>query len=226
MNKQNVFKVLLMFSFCALSLFSCNSKMMADKEKYRSECIKLNIEESWFFDWNRAYECSVKIRKKGLDKALVQKMDFIEGEGHYLRNDLDEASSKFTSAMNGPDCFIKKASGYYLKKMGKYSKEDKKNDKKNDDDCKQKELSDFHRYLSLLAQKSEGAGSVNLDKFHEFYSSVLGSDTPPLLYNIALSAIDESNFKQGYELLRNILARFPEFEKASSIIKELDVKDE
>lgn len=222
MNKYNIFAVLLMIPFFAVSLFSCNSKMMADKEKYRSECIKLNIEESWFFDWKRTYECSVKIRKKGLDKALVQKMDFIEGEGHYLRNDIEKASAKFASAMNGPDCHIKKASGYYLKKIGKYSKEDKK----NDDDCKQIELSDFHRYLSLLEQKSEDAGSVNIDKFHEFYSSVLGSDTPPLLYNIALSAIDESNFKQGYELLRNIAVRFPEFEKVSAVLKELDVKDE
>ncbi len=223
MNKQNVFKVLLMFSFCALSLFSCNSKMMADKEKYRSECIKLNIEESWFFDWNRAYECSVKIRKKGLDKALVQKMDFIEGEGHYLRNDLDEASSKFTSAMNGPDCHIKKASGSYLKRMGRQLKEKDMNEIRT---CKQATVSDFQKYLSILAGGRGHGKAGKLDEFHELYSKVLGSDTPPLLYNIALSAIEESNFKQGYELLRNILARFPEFEKASSIIKELDVKDE
>lgn len=224
MNKNNVFKILLMILFCALSLFSCNSKMMVDKENLRSECTKLNIDESWFFDWNRTFECSVKMKRRWLDKVSGQKMDFIEGEGHYLRNDTAGSAAKFARALNGPDCYIRKASFSYLKRMGRPLSEE---DKKAAQECKQEIVSDFQKYLSLLAENSGYPGrSGTLDEFHELYSKVLGSDTPPLLYNIALSAIEESNFKQGYELLKNILTRFPEFDKVSSIMKELDVKNE
>jgi hypothetical protein len=204
-------------------MFSCNSKMISTNNTDQSGCKNIDLEESWFFEWNRTFECSVKIKKRGLDKMTAQKMDFIEGEGQYLRNDEEKASDKFASAMKGPDCLIKKASGYYLKRMGRQLKEE---NEKNDNRCKQTATSDFQKYLSLLAHKSEDKDSADLEEFHELYSNVLGSDTPPLLYNIALSAIEVSNFKQGYELLRNITVRFPEFEKVSSVIKELDIEDE
>ncbi|HNW15938.1 MAG TPA: hypothetical protein PLW37_08910 [bacterium] len=223
MKIVNISSVFLISCLCFVFFCSCNSKMAAVKNADQMECKKVDLEESWLFDWNKTRECSVKMKRRGLDKATAQKMDFIEGEWYYLKNDPDGAVYKFASAVKGPDCLVSKASVYYLKRMGHRLNE---GDLLSIEECKQDPGSDFQRYLALLGQKSEDPRSVDLDKFHELYSNVLGSDTPPLLYNIALSAIECSNFKQGYELLRNISLRFPEFEKVSAVLKELDIKDE
>jgi len=210
--------------FFILSAISCGS-IGKDGEPGIS-CGGIDFEESWFYDWERTVACAQFLDKKNYDEYLVQRLHFISGEIYFLRNEMKKAKKSFFSSLEGPDCLVRGGSLYYLKKT-ELAENESQIIKHKEESCsaEESEISLFDRYLHLLSVSVKGGKGSNLDKFYDLYSMVLGSVPVPLLFNIAVIAIEEEKHGQGYPLLKNITDRYPGFIKAEELKKKVKMND-
>jgi hypothetical protein len=206
MNKK-IFSVVILISFfsCCFS-FSCVSvQKKGGVSDMNPDCSGIDYDSSWFYEWEKTVSCAASAERKDFDERLFQRMNFMAGEYHFLRNDIEKGEKFFVAALSGTDEGIIRAVERYLKIDDIVYEKDLKTD--NDQN------SLFDRYISIIGNIGESAGEDDLDSFYGLYSEVFGTKAPPLLYNIAFIQIYSGQIDQGVELLKTIARDNPELKK-------------